>query len=48
MLDAGAETYLTSSTIPQLARHLERVITEPRGLTAGAGARLEIERPGDG
>jgi antitoxin (DNA-binding transcriptional repressor) of toxin-antitoxin stability system len=45
MLDAGAETYLASSTIPQLARQLERVITERTELTAGAGSPFEIEPP---
>jgi len=48
MLDAGAETYLASSTIPQLARQLDRVITERAQLTAGSGAPLEIERPPNG
>lgn len=45
MLDAGAETYLASSTIPQLARQLDRVVTEHPELDAGTGARLEIEAP---
>lgn len=48
MLDAGAETYLASSTIPQLARQLERVIAERYQLTAGTNSQLEIERPRNG
>jgi hypothetical protein len=48
MLDAGAETYLTSSSIPQLARQLDRVCTEGHQLTAGTGSHLEIERPPNG
>ena len=43
MLDAGAETYLASSTIAQLARQLDRLITERPQLTAGTNSRLEIE-----
>jgi len=42
MLDAGAETYLASSTIPQLARQLDRVVTERPQLAAGT-APLGIE-----
>ena len=45
MLDAGAETYLASSTIPQLARQLDRIVTERPQLTGGS-APLEI-RPLD-
>jgi hypothetical protein len=48
MLDAGADTYLASSTIPELARHLDRVISERFQLTAGTDTRLEIERPQNG
>jgi antitoxin (DNA-binding transcriptional repressor) of toxin-antitoxin stability system len=48
MLDAGAETYLASSTIAQLARQLDRVITERYQLTAGTNSQLEIERPRNG
>ena len=48
MLDAGAETYVTSSTIPQLARQLDRVFTERHQLTAGTNFHLEIERPRNG
>jgi antitoxin (DNA-binding transcriptional repressor) of toxin-antitoxin stability system len=43
MLDAGAETYLSSSTIPQLARQLGRVITERPELLADTSSQLEIE-----
>lgn len=45
MLDAGAETYLSSSTIPQLAQQLDRVVTDRQQLTAGTDSTLEIERP---
>ncbi|WP_433299151.1 hypothetical protein ACQP2F_45425 [Actinoplanes sp. CA-030573] len=45
MLDAGAETYLSSSTIPQLARQLDRVVTERPQLGGGVSSPLEIERP---
>jgi hypothetical protein len=44
----SAETYLASSTIPQLAGQLDRVITERLQLTAGTHSRLEIERPPNG
>jgi antitoxin (DNA-binding transcriptional repressor) of toxin-antitoxin stability system len=48
MLDAGAETYLASSTITQLARQLDRVVTERRQLTAGTNSQFEIEAPLNG
>jgi hypothetical protein len=48
MLDAGADTYLTSSTIPQLARQLDRAVTGRERLTAGTDSPLEIEGPGNG
>lgn len=35
MLDAGAETYLASSTVPQLARQLDRIVTERLPLAGG-------------
>ncbi|WP_328473534.1 hypothetical protein OHA21_12760 [Actinoplanes sp. NBC_00393] len=44
MLDAGAETYLASSAIEQLARQLDRVITERHRLADGIDSPLEIER----
>jgi antitoxin (DNA-binding transcriptional repressor) of toxin-antitoxin stability system len=43
MLDAGAETYLTSTTIPRLAKQLDHTITQRDQITGGATARLEIE-----
>jgi hypothetical protein len=43
MLDAGAETYLTSTTIPRLATQLDHTITHRHQITGGATARLEIE-----
>jgi hypothetical protein len=43
MLDAGAETYLTSTTIPRLAKQLDHTITPRDQLTSGTTARLEIE-----
>ena len=48
MLDAGAETYLTSATIPQLARQLDRVIADHPQIAAGTTSRLEIGPPGNG
>jgi antitoxin (DNA-binding transcriptional repressor) of toxin-antitoxin stability system len=42
MLDAGADTYLSSTTIPRLAEQLDRTITERRQIDAGATGRLEI------
>jgi antitoxin (DNA-binding transcriptional repressor) of toxin-antitoxin stability system len=41
MLDAGAETYLTSATIPRLARQLDQAITHRQ--IANRAPRLEIE-----
>jgi hypothetical protein len=43
MLDAGAETYLSTTTMPRLARQLDRAVTQRPQLTAGTTARLEIE-----
>lgn len=43
MLDAGAETYLTSTTIPRLAKQLDHAITQRYQITGGATTRLEIE-----
>ncbi|MEU4740775.1 hypothetical protein AB0G02_09950 [Actinosynnema sp. NPDC023658] len=55
MLEAGAETYLMSTTIPKLARQLDRTVTQRPQLVDGTAARLEIEPattdrrlPGDG
>ncbi|MEU4446120.1 hypothetical protein AB0K14_34170 [Actinosynnema sp. NPDC050801] len=43
MLDAGADSYLTSTTIPRLARQLDHVVTRHRQLDAGTTTRVEIE-----
>jgi antitoxin (DNA-binding transcriptional repressor) of toxin-antitoxin stability system len=43
MAEAGAETYLISSTISQLASQLDQVVTQRPQLGDGAGTRLEIE-----
>lgn len=43
MLDAGAETYLTSTTIPRLAEQLDHTITQHHQITGGATTRREIE-----
>jgi hypothetical protein len=43
MLDAGAGTYLTSTTIPRLAKQLDHTVTQRHQITGGATARLEIE-----
>lgn len=43
MLDAGAETYLTSTTIPSLAKQLDHTITQRHQITGDAPTRLEIE-----
>lgn len=43
MLDAGAETYLTSTTIPSLAKQLDHTLTQRHQITGGATTRLEIE-----
>ncbi|TCO59480.1 hypothetical protein [Actinocrispum wychmicini] len=43
MLDAGAETYLTSTTIPRLAQQLDHTITQRHQITGGVTTRLEIE-----
>jgi hypothetical protein len=45
MLDAGAESYLTSSTISQLARQLDQVITNHPQVTSDTTLQLEIEPP---
>jgi hypothetical protein len=45
MLDAGAETYLTSTTIPRLAKQLDHAITQHHQITGGTTARLEIQPP---
>lgn len=44
MLDAGAEAYLSSTTVSRLARQLDVVVTRQHELTAGP---LAIEAPGD-
>jgi hypothetical protein len=43
MLDAGAETYLTSTTVPRLASQLNRAITQRHQLTGGSTEQLAIE-----
>jgi hypothetical protein len=43
MLDAGAETYLSSTTIPRLAAQLDHTITQHQQLTSETTAPLEIE-----
>lgn len=48
LLDAGAEVYLPSSSIPRLAEHLDRTMTQLRLLTGDAAAApLTIESPRD-
>ncbi|WP_231950655.1 hypothetical protein [Allokutzneria albata] len=42
MLEAGAETYLSSTTIPRLAKQLDHAITQHQ-ITGGATPRMEIE-----
>jgi antitoxin (DNA-binding transcriptional repressor) of toxin-antitoxin stability system len=43
MLDAGAEAYLASTTIPRLGAQLGRVIVERKQIAGGPAGRLEIE-----
>jgi antitoxin (DNA-binding transcriptional repressor) of toxin-antitoxin stability system len=43
MLDAGADSYLTSTTIPRLAEQLDHNVTRHRELAAGTATRIEIE-----
>ncbi|MFJ6675824.1 hypothetical protein ACIQMJ_32370 [Actinosynnema sp. NPDC091369] len=43
MLEAGAETYLMSSTIPVLAKQLDQAVTQRPQLGDGAAARLGID-----
>ncbi|MGC7098741.1 hypothetical protein ACPZ19_29065 [Amycolatopsis lurida] len=45
MLDAGAETYLSSNTIPRLARQLDHTITQPPRTALDAPSRPGIEAP---
>ncbi|MGW4400038.1 hypothetical protein ACWEHA_32520 [Amycolatopsis nivea] len=48
LLDAGAETYLTSANVPHLARQLDHAVTQRQQLTGGSAAPLEISpRTGD-
>ncbi|OXM47884.1 hypothetical protein [Amycolatopsis alba] len=47
LLDAGAEAYLPSSTIPRLAEQLDRTMTQLNQLTGGASAPLTIDSPRD-
>ncbi|MEU3621150.1 hypothetical protein BS329_07270 [Amycolatopsis coloradensis] len=47
LLDAGAEAYLPSSTIPRLAEQLDRTVTRLNQLTDGARLPLTIESPRD-
>ncbi|GAA3463662.1 hypothetical protein ACFFSW_30930 [Saccharothrix longispora] len=43
MLDAGADGYLTSTSVPRLARQLDHDVTRHRRLAAGGGTRGAIE-----
>ncbi|WP_406636656.1 hypothetical protein [Amycolatopsis sp. WGS_07] len=45
LLDAGAETYLTSANVPHLARQLDHTVTQRQQLGGGAAAPLEISPP---
>jgi len=47
LLDAGAEAYLPSSTIPRLAEQLDRTMTQLNQLTDGTSVPLTIDAPGD-
>lgn len=42
LLDAGAETYLTSANVPHLARQLDHAVTQRQQLTGGGAAPMEI------
>ncbi|MCG3751825.1 hypothetical protein FKO37_15145 [Amycolatopsis sp. Poz14] len=42
LLDAGAETYLTSANVPHLARQLDHAVTRRQQLDGGSAAPLEI------
>ncbi|PSL52854.1 hypothetical protein B0I31_111141 [Saccharothrix carnea] len=43
MMEAGAQTYLMSTTIPVLARQLDQAVTQRPQLADGTPARLELE-----
>ena len=43
LIDAGAETYLVSSTLSGLATQLNHAVAQRRQLTGGTPVRLEIE-----
>jgi antitoxin (DNA-binding transcriptional repressor) of toxin-antitoxin stability system len=43
LLDAGAEAYLPATTVPRLARQLDRTLTERSQLTSGVRPPPEIE-----
>ncbi|WP_246842952.1 hypothetical protein [Allokutzneria sp. NRRL B-24872] len=43
LLDAGAETYLSSTTVPRLAKQLDHAITHRHQITGDTGGRLGIE-----
>jgi antitoxin (DNA-binding transcriptional repressor) of toxin-antitoxin stability system len=47
MLDAGAETYLPSTTIPSLAGLLDGALTQRPRIAGSPSARHEIEPPAD-
>ncbi|WP_410651026.1 hypothetical protein [Amycolatopsis sp. cmx-4-54] len=47
LLDAGAEAYLPSSTIPRLAEQLDRTMTRLNQLTGDTPVPLTIETPRD-
>ncbi|WP_116199665.1 hypothetical protein [Amycolatopsis circi] len=42
LLDAGAETYLTSANVPHLARQLDHAVTQRQQLAGGGAAPLKI------
>lgn len=43
MLDAGAEAYLTSTTVPRLAQQLDVAVTQQRAIADGSATPAEIE-----
>lgn len=42
LLDAGAETYLTSANVPHLARQLDHAVTHQQLLASGSAAPWEL------
>jgi antitoxin (DNA-binding transcriptional repressor) of toxin-antitoxin stability system len=45
LLNSGAEAYLASTTVPSLARQLDRAVTRRPEIAAAERSRLEIEPP---